>query len=157
MPITKSVVGTRCRINCVDIDAARERKTPVAMQHRDEPVEVADEDGIVDAEFRPQRQAHFGRNVRIGRQLAERIARRQRKQHEKNEADAQQAGESDEQASEKVVSHRSPTLPVQALRIITITCGSHASRYQLASCQRSLSQPLDARLRLPFRAVTRGR
>ncbi len=34
---------------------------------------------------------------------------------------------------------------------------SHASRYQLASCHRSLSQPLRCAVKLPLRAVTLGR
>ena len=35
----------------VDIDAAREREAPVALQHRHDPAEVAHHDRVIDAEF----------------------------------------------------------------------------------------------------------
>ncbi len=92
----------------VDVDAACERKAPVAVQHRDQPVQVANENRIVDPEFHPQRRPDLGRNIGVGGEFAERIARRQRQQHKKNEADAEQAGKSDDQAPENVFSHRRP-------------------------------------------------
>ena len=43
----------------IDIDAADERKPPIAVQHRDEPVQVAQPDRVVEAEFGAQRHAHL--------------------------------------------------------------------------------------------------
>ena len=37
-------------------------------------MQVTKIDGIIEAELRPKRQAHFGRHVRIAREFAERIA-----------------------------------------------------------------------------------
>ena len=54
-PITASVTGTRCRISCVDVDAADEGEAPVALQHGREPAEVALPDRVVQPELRAQR------------------------------------------------------------------------------------------------------
>ena len=89
----------------VDVDAACERKAPVAVQHRDQPAHVANENRIVDPEFHPQRLPDLGWNIAVGGELAERIARRQRQQHKKNETDAEQTGKSDDQTSDSVFSH----------------------------------------------------
>ena len=126
----------------VDVDAAGERKAPVALQHRGQPAQIANENRIVDPEFHPQRRADFGRNVGVGGEFAERVARRQRQQDEQNEADAEQAGEGDDQAPENVFSHRRPAIARSGSTHRKSHLGAHVSRYQFAICQRSLSQPL---------------
>ncbi len=141
----------------VDVDAAGERKTPVAVQHRDQPVQIANEDWIVDPEFRPQRLPHFGRDIAVGGEFAERISRRQRQQHKENQADAEQAGKSDDQAPENVFSHRRPAAARSAFSHRRSHIRSHVSRYQLAIWYRSLSQPVGCATRSLFTAWTFGR
>jgi hypothetical protein len=76
------------------------------VQHRDESARVANEDGIVDPEFHPQRCPDLGWTIGIGGELAERICRREREQDRENETDAEQTGKGDDQASENVFSIR---------------------------------------------------
>ena len=85
----------------IDVHAADEREAPVAVQHGGEPVQVAHRDRIIEAELGAQRGLHRRRDGRIGRQLAERIARRQRQHGEQHDADAEQARDRDEQASDR--------------------------------------------------------
>jgi hypothetical protein len=68
---------------------------------------LANENRIVDAEFQAQRRPDFRWNIAVGGELAERISRGEREQDKKNETDAEQAGNSDDQTSENVFSHRS--------------------------------------------------
>jgi hypothetical protein len=68
-----------------------------------QPVQVALPDRVVQPELRAQRHAHLGRHVGVGGQFLERVARRQRQHREQHDADAQQAGQRDQQAPEDVV------------------------------------------------------
>ena len=82
----------------VDVDAAGEGEAPVALQHGGEPAHVAQVDGVVEAELGAQVRAHLGRHVRVGRELLERVARRQRQHREQHDADPEQARDRDQQA-----------------------------------------------------------
>src|SRR5215475_5992031 len=95
------------------------------MQHRDEPPQVADQNGIIYPEFHPQRLPNLGRNVRIGREFSEGIPRGQGEQDKKNEADAEQAGKSDDETPEEVVSHRCPYIDLRLSSLAS--CGSVTS------------------------------
>ena len=89
----------------VDVDPADERKAPVAVQHRGQPVQVAHRDRIIEAELGAQRRLHRRRDGGIGRQLAERVAGGQRQHGEQHQADPQQARDRNEQAPDEVAAH----------------------------------------------------
>jgi hypothetical protein len=84
----------------VDVDAADEAEAPVALEHAGQPAQVALPDRIVQAELRAQRHAHLGWHVGVGGQFLERVTRRQRQHGEQHDADAQQAGQRDQQRGE---------------------------------------------------------
>ena len=131
----------------VDVDAAGEGEAPVALRHGGEPAQVAQPDRVVEAELGAQDAAHLGRDVRVGREFLERVARRQRQHREQDEADAEQARDRDQQPPEEVVPHR------RGYRAGGHVSGRHASRYQSARSQVSLSQPLSGRHRACWRAA----
>jgi hypothetical protein len=60
-------------------------------------LQVALPDRVVQPELRAQRHAHLGWHVGVGGQFLERVARRQRQHGEQHHADAQQAGQRDQQ------------------------------------------------------------
>ena len=87
----------------IDIDAADEAEAPVALEHAAQPAQVALPDRVVQAELHAQGHAHLGRHRRVVGQVLERVARCQRQHREEHDADAQQAGQRDQQAAEDVV------------------------------------------------------
>jgi hypothetical protein len=145
------VVGKALHDEIRHVDPACERESPVALQHRREPAQIADEHRVVHPEFQAQVGGDFRRNVGIRDELAERIPGGQRQDGEQHDADAQQAGHSDQQPSEDVgprEAHRT-TLPG---RYAAVT-----SRNQSCNAQKSLSQPLSGTLSFKLDARTRGR
>src|SRR5690242_16053168 len=107
--------------------------------------------------FTPQRRPNFGRNIAVVGQFAEWISGREREQDKKNETDAEQTGKRDDQAPENVFSHRPSRCRPFSPYASQSPARSQGSRYQLASCHKSLSQPLRCAVTPPFRAVTRAR
>src|SRR4029079_13051570 len=69
------------------------------------PVQVAEVDRIVEAELRPKCGLHFGRNVRIGRQLLKEIARGKRQPEEQDRRNAEQARNGDQEATQDILAH----------------------------------------------------
>src|SRR5205085_8488131 len=96
---------------------------------RGEPAQIANDNRVVDAELRPQRGADFRRDVAVGGEFAEGITRRQRQQHEQNQADAEQTGQGNEQAPENVSSHS--LVPLTRLKRDEIELNRHRA---LAPC-----------------------
>lgn len=92
----------------VHVDAADEGEAPVAAHHVQQPVEVALPDRVVQPELCAQRHAHLRRHVGVLRQFLEGVARRQRQHREQDQADAQQAGQGDQQPPENVVEQALP-------------------------------------------------
>ena len=89
----------------VDVDAAHERESPVAADHRRHPAGVADGQGIVEAELRPEVHAHLGRHVGVGGQLLEGIARRHHEDREQDGADPEEHRDQDQRAPQKILGH----------------------------------------------------
>src|SRR4029079_548651 len=85
---------------------------------------------------------HLGRHVGVGGKFLERIARCEREDREKDDADPDEARNRDEQLPQDIPAHES---------------GFHASRYQSFSSQRSLSHPESCGRSLFDTAATRGR
>jgi len=68
-------------------------------------VQVAQIDRVIEAELGTQRGLHLGRHVRIGRELAEWIARRERQHDEQDDRNPEQARDRDHQAAQDVLTH----------------------------------------------------
>jgi hypothetical protein len=75
------------------------------LRHFAQPAEIANGNRIIETEFLPKHRPHFGRHVRIGRQLLERVARRERQDREQDDTDAENARDGDQEAPEKVLPH----------------------------------------------------
>ena len=130
----------------VDVDPADEGEAPVALQHRDQPAEVALPDRVVEAELQAQVRLHLGRDVRVERHLRERVARRQREHREQHDADAEQARQRDQQPAEEVVPtdarRRIPAASEMPSRYASSARqAAPPSRYQFCSAEKSMSQP----------------
>jgi hypothetical protein len=60
---------------------------------------MADRHRVIQPELLPEHFTNLGRHIRIGRELLERIARRQRQHREQDDADAEDARDGDQEAS----------------------------------------------------------
>ncbi len=119
----------------IDVHPADERKTPVAVHHGRQPVQVTKIDRIIQAKLGPKCGLHFGRDVRIGRKFGERVAGSQRQHEEQHCRDAEQARNRDQQAAQDILTHQGEILSAAV---------SHASRYQSWMLSVSFAQPLSA-------------
>ncbi len=86
----------------IDVNATDEGEAPVAVQHRVQPMQVADRNRVIEAELRSQCRLHRWWNGRVGCEFAERIARRKRQDGEQHNADAEQTGYRDEQSPDEI-------------------------------------------------------
>ena len=68
--------------------------------------DVSSMSAVVQAELRTQSHAHLGWHIGVVGQVLERIARCQRQHGEQHQADAQQAGQRNQQAADDVVGQR---------------------------------------------------
>src|SRR5262245_23234257 len=106
VPSTKRVVGRRCMIRVETLTRLTKEKPQSPLSMAGTP-QVTHGDRVVQAELRPEIRPHLRRHVGISGELLEGVAGGQGEDGEEDEADAQQRGDQDEEASEQVLGHRS--------------------------------------------------
>jgi hypothetical protein len=73
-PSTKRVVASRCLISTSTFTRLTNEKPQSTLHHRGEPPDVADGDGIVEAELLPEVRPDLRRDVGVRGELPERVA-----------------------------------------------------------------------------------
>ena len=115
--MTAMVTGRRWRIRAVDVDAADEGEAPVALGHGAEPVEVAGPDRVIEAVLGAEGGLDGGGDVRVVGEFREGIPGGEGQEGEQDDADAEQAGDGQQDAAQEVGAGQALSLHVEVREV----------------------------------------